>query len=162
MSAKTGPIIFVSLIFCGAVCLVVGVNNGTVSEECKNETETESIAYDVIRKKDSSIAEGKEIVKTEGQKGEKIKIYKVCYKGGKEVSKNFENELIVKRPVDEVILVGTKHIYTGYCAVEGTYRRRYAHCYGDYSPEAKKNAEAQARYCNINSRPVQGCYNVYY
>lgn len=54
-----------------------------------------------------------------------------------------------------------KHVYTGSCAVKGVYRKRYASCTGDYSPQAKTNAENKAYECNINSKAVQGCYNTY-
>lgn len=51
--------------------------------------------------------------------------------------------------------------YAGYCSIEGYYRHRYVSCIGDYSPQAKANAEAKAAECNASLYAVQGCYNVY-
>ena len=51
--------------------------------------------------------------------------------------------------------------YTGYCQIEGTYRRRYLRCYGDYSPRAKREAQKQADYCNRSAEPVGGCTSKY-
>lgn len=51
--------------------------------------------------------------------------------------------------------------YTGYCNIEGSYRRRYVVCYGDYSPDARRAAEAKANQCNRTSDPVQGCTGSY-
>ena len=48
--------------------------------------------------------------------------------------------------------------YNGYCKLAGTYRNRYVQCYGDYSPSAKKAAEAKAAECNNPKTPdIPGC-----
>ncbi|MBQ9561885.1 MAG: G5 domain-containing protein [Lachnospiraceae bacterium] len=71
-------------------------------------TETEEIAYETERKNDSSIDKGKEKTKTEGVNGEKELVYLVTYADGKEESRELLSEKVVKEPVNEVILVGTK------------------------------------------------------
>ncbi len=103
-------------------------NTATSTTE-KTITKTTSVSYTSTTIQDSSLDEGKSKVITEGVNGTKTITYRVTFKDGKKIS-----EEITKQPINEVRAIGTKHVYTGYCSVEGRYRHRYAQCYGDYSP----------------------------
>jgi len=70
--------------------------------------ETESIAFGVQEKKDSSILKGKSVVKQEGTKGEKKITKEITYEDGLEVNRVELSEEIVKEPVDKIVAVGTK------------------------------------------------------
>jgi len=129
----------------------------------KTETKTKSVPYEKKSVYDNSMAKGKKYVSKKGVNGKKTYTYEVTYTDGKETSRKLIKEKVTKKPVTQVTRIGTyvKPAYTGYCAVEGTYRNRYARCYGNYSPSAKRNAESKAYECNVNTRAVQGCYNTY-
>lgn len=127
----------------------------------KEVVELESIPYATETVQDPSMEEGSTYIRQTGINGEKKVYYNVEYKNDVEVNRTYSREEIVRNPVNEIKVIGTHHTYTGYCSVEGYYRRRYASCVGDYSPQAKANAEAKAAECNASSYAVQGCYNTY-
>lgn len=73
--------------------------------------ETTEIEFATREELTDTLYEGVKTVKIEGVKGSKETTYRVVYDGkGKEVSKDFESEVIVLEPVDEVVLVGTKKL----------------------------------------------------
>ncbi len=71
-------------------------------------TETETIEYETTYEDDSSMAKGKEEVRTEGENGEKEITYKVTYVDGVEEAKEAVGENVTKEPVSKVVVVGTK------------------------------------------------------
>lgn len=123
----------------------------------------EDIPYSNETVLDSNLDEGKTEVRQEGVNGQKEYTYQLTYKDGELVDEKIVSTKITREPASRIVAQGTRHVhvYTGYCSVEGYYRHRYASCTGDYSPQAKANAEAMARECNVNSYPVHGCYNTY-
>jgi len=70
--------------------------------------ETESIAFGVQEKKDSSLLKGKSVVKQEGVEGEKKITKEITYEDGLEVNRVELSEEVVKEPVDKIVAVGTK------------------------------------------------------
>ncbi len=74
----------------------------------KQETKTEEIEYKTINQNDSSLEVGKVVTQTKGEVGEKRITYKITYHDSKEHSREIIKEEIIKDPVDEVLLVGTK------------------------------------------------------
>lgn len=76
----------------------------------KTETKTFVIAYKTVKQNDSTLEEGKTIVKQEGQNGEITITYTVTYTDGKETSRTETSRKINKQPVNKIILVGTKDV----------------------------------------------------
>lgn len=74
----------------------------------KTEVYTESVDFSVKRENDSSMYVGNTKVKTQGVKGQKEVTAEVTYIDGKRVGKQVVDSHIIKKPVDKVILVGTK------------------------------------------------------
>lgn len=74
----------------------------------KTEVYTESVGFSVKRENDSSMYVGNTKVKTQGVKGQKEVTAEVTYIDGKRVGKQVVDSHIIKKPVDKVILVGTK------------------------------------------------------
>jgi uncharacterized protein YabE (DUF348 family) len=74
----------------------------------KEITETEDIDFKVMEKKDKDLKWRTKKVKQKGKKGEKEVKYLVTYKNGKEIKRKKLSTEIVKEPVDEVTVVGTK------------------------------------------------------
>ena len=116
-------------------------------------TETEEIPYETEKKNDSSLDKGKEKTKTAGENGTKELTYQVIYADGKEESRELLEEKVVKEPVTEVILVGTKT------------QRRETTTKADDSAEEDKTTE---RY-EVNRVAVPNCddpnhgyYEIYY
>ena len=80
---------------------VIDVEKKVLKEPKKVEFETKVI-------KDSEIKKGETIVSTEGEHGENELVYDITYHNGKEVKKEFVEEVVVKEVVHEVVLEGTK------------------------------------------------------
>lgn len=68
----------------------------------------EKVPYDTIKIEDSSIYKGKTKVKSSGIKGENKVVADIVYKDNKEVSREILSTQEIKKPVSEVVLVGTK------------------------------------------------------
>ena len=74
----------------------------------KTESSKEKIAYDTVKKNSDDVELGETKVKTEGKDGEKIVTREVKYIDGKKISDKVVAEKTIKKPVDKVVLVGTK------------------------------------------------------
>ena len=74
------------------------------------ETKTEKISYKSVRKNSDGIELGKTKISVKGKNGEKLVTKKIKYIDGKKVSEKVTQTQTTKKPVDEVILVGTKGI----------------------------------------------------
>ena len=74
----------------------------------KDETNTESVAYDSVKENSDQVELGETKIKTKGVKGEKAVVSRVKYIDGKRDSAEKIAEKLIKKPVDEVTLVGTK------------------------------------------------------
>ena len=74
----------------------------------KTESSKEKIEFDTVKKNSDDVELGETKVKTEGKDGEKIVTREVKYIDGKKTSDKVVAEKTIKKPVDEVILVGTK------------------------------------------------------
>ncbi len=72
--------------------------------------ETQEIAFNTKKVNDKTLAKGKTKVSQKGQTGQKQLKYSVKRVNGEIVSKELVSEEIIKKPVDEVIKVGTKTI----------------------------------------------------
>lgn len=72
------------------------------------ETTTEKIAYDEVKKNSDKIELGETKVATEGKDGKKLVTKKCRYVDGKKVSEKTVRTYVSKKPVDKVTLVGTK------------------------------------------------------
>lgn len=80
-----------------------------VDVEIKTVEEAKSIPYETVVKKDSSLEKGKKVVKNEGTNGKKQVTYKVTYKDGKEVSKKEVQSKTLSKPVNALVVQGTKN-----------------------------------------------------
>jgi uncharacterized protein YabE (DUF348 family)/3D (Asp-Asp-Asp) domain-containing protein len=70
--------------------------------------ETQSIAFGVQEKKDSTLLKGKTVVKQEGTKGEKKITKEITYEDGVEVAQVELSSEMILEPVDKIVMVGTK------------------------------------------------------
>ena len=72
------------------------------------EVKEEDIKFNIVEKLDSSLKEGERVVKIKGINGRK-KVKTIVFKSlGKEVGRIVDSEEVLEKPVDEIILVGTK------------------------------------------------------
>lgn len=76
--------------------------------EYKTETKSETIKYSTTKKNDRTLAQGKTKVVTKGVDGSKDVTYKVKYVNGEEESRETVSEVVVTKPVNKVVKVGTK------------------------------------------------------
>lgn len=74
----------------------------------KMESSKEKIAYDTVKKNSDDVELGETKVKKEGKDGEKIVTREVKYIDGEKTSDKVVAEKTIKKPVDKVVLVGTK------------------------------------------------------
>lgn len=77
------------------------------------ETEEASIAYDSVTENSEKLELGETKIKTEGKNGKKLITKRCKYIDGKKVSEKVTGTKVIKKPVDEVILVGIKNVATG-------------------------------------------------
>ncbi len=91
-----------------------------VRVEYKEEEVVKNIPFKKVVKEDDNISFLKKYIDQEGQRGEKKIIYKVAYHNGEEVEKEVDREEIIKEPVDEITIKGTKvklgKKHTGACS----------------------------------------------
>lgn len=72
------------------------------------EVKEEDIKFNIVEKLDSSLKEGERVVKIKGINGRK-KVKTIVFKAsGEEVGRIVDSEEVLEKPVDEIILVGTK------------------------------------------------------
>ncbi len=79
-----------------------------IKVEFKEETVTKKIPFKKIVEEDGDMSFLKTELKQKGKDGEKKIVYKVAYHNGKEVDRDIDGEEIIKEPVDEVTVKGTK------------------------------------------------------
>jgi hypothetical protein len=80
--------------------------------EVKQVTATQPIPFSTRTVNDSSVAKGSQKVRTKGVAGVKTVTYEVTYTNGVETGRTVKSEKVTKKPVTQVVAVGTK---TGNC-----------------------------------------------
>lgn len=70
--------------------------------------ETVDVPYEVVTESDSSLPRGARAVRRAGEPGVVLKVYRVLVTAGTEGPRTLMAEHVVRRPVDEVVAVGTK------------------------------------------------------
>lgn len=83
--------------------MTISVTNRDIT----TQTVSEAISFSSVTKNSSNLVKGSKKVVQKGQNGLKELTYEITYQGGKEVSRNLVNEVVVKNPVNEVTEVGT-------------------------------------------------------
>jgi uncharacterized protein YabE (DUF348 family)/3D (Asp-Asp-Asp) domain-containing protein len=73
--------------------------------------EYQPIDFTTIIKNDNTLSETVKKVSQEGEIGEKELTFMVMFENGKEVSKKFIQELVIKEPVERVLLQGTLRLF---------------------------------------------------
>jgi uncharacterized protein YabE (DUF348 family) len=76
--------------------------------ESKNQVKTVLVPFKVIKKKTSDLYKGETVVKTQGKVGIQKSIYNLEKNKKQVINKKSIGQLIVKQPVAQVVLVGTK------------------------------------------------------
>lgn len=76
-------------------------------------TESESISYKIINKKDSNLEKGLTRIDQQGTNGKKELTYQVRRENGKEVSRVLIKTEVVKEPADKIVVEGTKVVVYG-------------------------------------------------
>ena len=81
------------------------LNEGVViKEEDKDFAEP----FRVIKQNDSSLALGKETIKQKGVDGIRRAVDRVYYKNGQQTRRQTISNTLIKRAIDEIVLIGTK------------------------------------------------------
>jgi len=88
--------------------VVAGATIEVTRIEVEEVTKTEKIDFETTEKEDDDLGWKKKKVKQEGEKGLKETVYKITYKNGKQQKKEKLSSRVVKKPVDEVVVIGTK------------------------------------------------------
>ncbi|MEV0325560.1 G5 domain-containing protein [Micromonospora echinospora] len=76
--------------------------------EVRTETATEQIPHGTRTVKDSSLAEGKRVVRTPGVDGVRTLTYQVTVTDGVQTGRKLVRSAVTRKPVTEVVAVGTK------------------------------------------------------
>ncbi len=111
-------------------------------------TYTESVPFSVKRVADSSMYTGTTKIKTEGVKGSQIVTAEITYIDGVRSGKRVVNTEVTKKPVDKVILVGSKK------------KRTYSYSSGSSSSGSSSYNFTQGSGVPSGSfrNPLPGCY----
>ena len=88
--------------------LVNGISVRFIRVTESKVTRKVSVAYKTVRKETSKLDKGDTKVDTRGVKGARTLTYKVVRHDGKTVSKKRTSDKVTKKPVTQVVLVGTK------------------------------------------------------
>ncbi|MBE5780912.1 MAG: DUF348 domain-containing protein [Clostridiales bacterium] len=97
-----------------------GMTIQVVGVEVKTVTKTETVDYEIIYKNSSSLKKGTTKVSQKGKEGVRTIVTKVTYKDGKEVSTEEVSNEITTKPVNKIVLRGTKVVSTS-----GNYQTGY-------------------------------------
>ncbi|WP_229399669.1 G5 domain-containing protein [Micromonospora okii] len=76
--------------------------------ETRTETKTQAIRHGERTVKDSSLAEGKRVVRTRGVDGVRTLTYEVTLTDGVPTARTLVRSIVTKQPVTQVVAVGTK------------------------------------------------------
>ncbi|WP_233600939.1 MULTISPECIES: G5 domain-containing protein [Micromonospora] len=76
--------------------------------ETRTETETQTIRYDQRTVKDPNLAKGKRVVRTRGVNGVRTLTYEVTLTDGAETGRRLVSSVVTRKPVTQVVAVGTK------------------------------------------------------
>ncbi|MEU4470172.1 G5 domain-containing protein [Micromonospora sp. NPDC023888] len=79
------------------------------------ETEQATVRYGEKTVKDSSVAEGKRVVRTKGVNGVRTLTYEVTTANGVRTSRKLVRSTVTKQPVTQVVAVGTKKPQSSNC-----------------------------------------------
>ncbi|MBT3355872.1 DUF348 domain-containing protein [bacterium] len=74
----------------------------------ENITIAKKVDFETIEKNDKKLQWMKNKIEQAGEKGERVVEYQVTYKNGKEVSRKTLSSEITKKPVTEIVRIGTK------------------------------------------------------
>ncbi len=69
-------------------------------------TSTEPVAYEVVTTTDNELASGNTVVKEPGSEGSKVVTYSYIQKNGQNISKQVNEEKVIKEPVTQVVSKG--------------------------------------------------------
>ncbi len=99
---------------------------------------TESVAHNIVKKEDKTLDKGKTKIQQAGVDGVRTLTYLVRREDGVEISRTLTNSAITTAPVDEIQIIGTKPVITGWCA------------YNDFVLDASiKNGVDPDRICSL-------------
>lgn len=87
--------------------LCEGMEVAVTRVETKNFTESIPIAYKEVVKRDNTLPNTTKKVAQEGKKGEKQITTSVVYENGVEVARKVIKEVVAKKPIDKITIVGT-------------------------------------------------------
>lgn len=73
-------------------------------------TMNETVPYDVVVEKDSSMWRGRQKIKQEGEKGSRQVTYKLVLKNGAEISKTVLAEKVLKPAKDRIVVTGARFV----------------------------------------------------
>jgi uncharacterized protein YabE (DUF348 family) len=114
--------------------------------------EKEAIAYKTVKKEDKALDEGKTRVEQAGVSGEKTYSYLVRREDGVQISKKLTNTEITKKPVDEILIVGTKPVITVACGSRSDIK-------GWIIEAATQNSMSANTICCLMMKESMGNYN---
>ncbi len=154
---------FLLEMFIGTLAVVAfGFILAQIFGQTYTDRQVEKIPYESTTVYSDELTQGVTCYKPKGEEGIRVKTYEHEKHFGIQTRYELVEEKVTVQPQNETKVVGTRHKYSGYCEVDGTYRRRYASCYGDYDPASREAAERQAYICNNSPYNESGCYSTYY
>lgn len=113
-----------------------------------NMRETQSVSYKITQKNDNTLDKGKTKIQQKGAAGVRTLTYLVRREDGVEISRTLTKNEITTVPVEEIQIIGTKPVITGWCK------------YNDLVLDASiKNGLDPDRLCDLMRKESNGNYD---
>jgi uncharacterized protein YabE (DUF348 family) len=87
--------------------LTDGIKVEVIRVDTKVLTDTSTISYGTVVKTDSGLANTQKRIIQDGQEGEKKTTFSVTYENGKEIVRKILEEIVSKKPIDKIVVLGT-------------------------------------------------------
>jgi len=95
--------------------LELGMEINIIRVAITNVKKNEPIDYKVIKKEDKTLDQGKTKIQQKGQAGTRVLTYQVRREDGIEISRILIGTEVSVAPIDEIQIIGTKPVITGWC-----------------------------------------------
>lgn len=95
--------------------LELGMEINIIRVAITNIKKSEPIDYDIIKKEDKTLDQGKTKIQQKGQKGTRVLTYQVRREDGIEISRRLTGTEVTVKPIDEIKIIGIKPVIIGWC-----------------------------------------------
>jgi hypothetical protein len=101
--------------FAESTDLELGMKINIIRVAITNIKNTEAVDFKTVKKEDNTLDKGKVKIQQPGQSGVRTLTYRLVREDGVEISRTLINNEITTTPTEEIQIIGTKPVITGWC-----------------------------------------------